>query len=278
MELHAPPHWQRVDFISDLHLQANEPDTFSAWSDYVQHTSANALFILGDLFEVWVGDDLLSANTGDSGFERSCVEVLQRAAQRVNLFIMHGNRDFLMGSALMQACSATLLDDPCVLVFGGQRWLLTHGDALCLKDTEYLQFRKEVRSTDWIGTFLQQPLADRLAQARAMRTRSEARKLQKTIYTDVDSAAACEWLQRAQARHMVHGHTHQPDDHLLDGDKTRWVLSDWDLGAQPARAQVLRISTTGAQNPVKVERLPPHLTMAANSGASTATAPASSVD
>ncbi len=239
MELLAPSRWRCVDFISDLHLQASEPLTFQAWRDYLATTCADAVFILGDLFEVWVGDDVL---TQDPGFEQQCVDVLRQAATRLDLYIMQGNRDFLMGPALMQACGSTLLDDPTVLTFGTQRWLLTHGDALCLDDTDYMQFRAQVRSAQWQQDFLARPLHDRLQFARGLRTQSEARKRSGATYADVDSVAATTWLRERNADHMIHGHTHKPGKHLLAAGHERVVLSDWDTAAKPPRAEVLRLT------------------------------------
>jgi len=136
----APPHWQRIDFISDLHLDANEPATFDAWAQHMAHTPADALFILGDLFEVWVGDD-----TQDP-FALHCMAVLKATAQRMPVYFMCGNRDFLMGEGLMAACGARALADPSVLELGHTRWLLVHGDAQCLGDVRYQTFRAQVRS------------------------------------------------------------------------------------------------------------------------------------
>ncbi|APW43219.1 UDP-2,3-diacylglucosamine diphosphatase [Rhodoferax saidenbachensis] len=255
MELLAPSRWRCVDCISDLHLQASEPLTFSLWQDYLTSTCADAVFILGDLFEVWVGDDVL---TQDKGFESQCVDVLRQASARMDIYIMHGNRDFLMGQALMQACNATLLADPTVFSFGPERWLLTHGDALCLDDTDYMQFRAQVRSPQWQQDFLSRPLQDRLAFARGLRTQSEARKHTGVTYADVDHAAANEWLQRLGADQMIHGHTHRPGQHALGAGRKRVVLSDWDGGAQPPRAEVLRLSLTDSTDmPVRVERISP---------------------
>src|SRR5512133_3271221 len=143
--LQAPAYWRHLDFISDLHLQASESATFNAWQHFMQTTQSDAVFILGDLFEVWVGDDVLAT----SGFEARCAQVLKAASQRLSIFLLHGNRDFLLGSAFAQAGGLTLLHDPSVLCFAGQRWLLSHGDALCLADTDYLQFRALVRSPAW---------------------------------------------------------------------------------------------------------------------------------
>ncbi|QFZ87763.1 UDP-2,3-diacylglucosamine diphosphatase [Variovorax paradoxus] len=243
-ELVAPPAWRTVDLISDLHLQASELATFEAWQGYLQTTPADALVILGDLFEVWVGDDAAD----QPGFEAQCVELLQRAAQRMPVFFMHGNRDFLVGKAFAAQCGLTLLDDPTVLVLHGERWLLSHGDALCLDDTEYLQFRAQVRTPEWQAAFLARPLEERRALARAIRTQSEDRKRDPSaLWADVDANAAREWLQRAGASALIHGHTHRPAVHDLGHGLRRIVLSDWDVAAHPPRAQLLCLSAAGAQ-------------------------------
>ncbi len=256
MEIDAPSTWKCIDFISDLHLQASEPLTFQTWSEYLQRTTADAVFILGDLFEVWVGDDMLSLH---SGFERQCADLLRAVAQRVDLYILCGNRDFLMGPRLMTACGSTRLDDPCILSFAHQRWLLTHGDAWCLDDTAYMQFRSQVRSQAWQHSFLGKPLAERMELARSMRAQSEARKQTDTTYADVDSATAVLHMDSSDATHIIHGHTHRPGRHLLNDGCERLVLSDWDLAATPPRAEVLRLRRTTADSAESftVERIPP---------------------
>jgi len=240
--LQSPAHWRRLDFISDLHLQASEPATFSAWQHYMQTTRADAVFILGDLFEVWVGDDVLET----PGFEVGCAQVLKAASQRLAIFLMHGNRDFLLGSAFAQAGGLTLLNDPSVLNFAGQRWLLSHGDALCLGDTDYLQFRAQVRSAAWQENFLSQPLAQRQQMAQDMRRQSETHKRSGAPYADLDEPMTCHWLALAQAGTLIHGHTHKPTDHHITAGLRRIVLSDWDACATPARAEVLRLSAIAA--------------------------------
>jgi len=242
--LTAPSHWRQIDFISDLHLQASEPATFAAWQHTLHNTSADALFILGDLFEVWVGDDV-APDLNASSFEAQCARVLQATAQRLPVFFMHGNRDFLLGPAFARACGMTLLADPTVLCLGAERWLLSHGDALCLDDTDYLQFRAQVRSAAWQQTFLDQPLAQRQAIARALRAQSESRKRSGVAYADVDAQAARDWLHTAQAGTLIHGHTHRPADHDLGQGLRRIVLSDWDAAAQPPRQQVLSLRRQG---------------------------------
>ena len=256
-ELPAPPSWRTVDFISDLHLNADEPATFTAWQAYLRDTPADAVFMLGDLFEVWVGDDAVGADLRHppgASFENRCAAALDEAASRLALYFMHGNRDFLVGPAFMRACHATLLDDPTVLIFAGQRWLLSHGDALCLDDTDYMQFRQQVRGADWQQAFLGKPLAERQAIARDMRRQSEARKRSGVAYADVDTTAARQWLEAAQARTLIHGHTHKPAVHDLGDGLSRVVLSDWDAQARPPRADVLRLAAGGLR---RIALLPP---------------------
>lgn len=252
--LQAPAHWRHVDFISDLHLQHSELATFKVWQHYLQTTRADAVFILGDLFEVWVGDDAVTANP-DLCFETRCAQVLQAASQRLSLFFLHGNRDFLLGPSFAAACGMTLLNDPTTLAFAGQRWLLSHGDALCLADIDYQPFRAQVRSASWQHAFLAKPLLERQAIARTLRTHSETRKRSGVPYADVDNKAACDWLGMAQASTMIHGHTHRPADHDLHHARHRVVLSDWDATAIPPRAEVLRISLAKTGG-CTVQRLP----------------------
>lgn len=260
-ELVAPPGWRTVDFISDLHLHASEPATFAAWQRYLDCTPADAVFILGDLFETWVGDDSVRpgppAPDADSGFEDQCARVLARASTRLAVFFMHGNRDFLVGQpsggqSLMSRCGLALLADPTVLVFSGQRWLLSHGDALCLADQDYLEFRQQVRSPAWQQRFLAQPLPERQAIARSLRAQSQAQHQRRMASgvadADVDTSAARQWLRAAQAHTLIHGHTHRPAVHDLGEGLSRVVLSDWDAGAQAPqlpRAQALRLSADG---------------------------------
>jgi UDP-2,3-diacylglucosamine hydrolase len=258
----APPSWREIDFISDLHLQDDEPATFAAWQSFMQTTPADAVFILGDLFEVWVGDDVIEpaptasvgmANrdlTANKTFEARCVDVLNSASKRLAIFFIHGNRDFLISSAFAKVSGVTLLNDPTRLEFAGKNWLLSHGDALCLDDTEYLAFRTQVRGQEWKQNFLAKPGQERQALARLLRNQSELRKASGVAYADVDEGEAIKWLLANQAETLIHGHTHRPADHLLTEPLPtqaraqvleRLVLSDWDAAATPPRAEILRL-------------------------------------
>lgn len=235
-ELHAGEHWRVVDFISDLHLHAEGPRTFEAFRRYLSTTRASAVFILGDLFEVWVGDD-----SRHDAFEQQAITAMRTASERLALHVMVGNRDFLLGTAAAQAGGFTLLDDPTTLIWGRQRWLLTHGDAWCLADKAYLAVREQLRSAAWQQGFLDQDLAARRAFARAARTQSAEHQQGMSDYADVDTALALQWLRAARAPTLIHGHTHRPGDSKLDANHVRHVLTDWDLEATVPRSGILRI-------------------------------------
>ena len=245
MELDAPTRWKTLDFVSDLHLQDSSPRTLQGFIDYLDKTPADAVFVLGDLVEYWIGDDWIEA---PQDAHRRCFDALARAGARLNLYIMRGNRDFLMGPRLMRACQAQDLPDPTTLVFGGQRIVLSHGDGLCTGDTRYQAFRRVSRSPAWQRDFLSEPLAGRKDRMLGMRAQSEANKKASTEFFDVDNRAALALLQACRSHTLVHGHTHLPDCHSLSAQHVRWVLSDWDLDAATPRASVLRLSagTAGA--------------------------------
>ena len=239
--LEAPAHWQAVDLVSDLHLQAAEPATFAAWRDWIARSDADAVLILGDLFEVWIGDDALAHDP----FVQACAEVLRLAALRCTVGFMPGNRDFLVGDDLLAHCGVKRLEDPTVLVLGDRRIVLSHGDALCLDDTDYQQFRREVRSRDWQQAFLARPLPERLALARQLRSQSQARQQAMVTHADADTALCLQWLDAAGSDRLIHGHTHRPADHALAPGCMRHVLRDWHLDHEPRRAQVFRLHREG---------------------------------
>ncbi|NBW24147.1 MAG: UDP-2,3-diacylglucosamine diphosphatase [Betaproteobacteria bacterium] len=257
MELDAPTRWKTLDFVSDLHLQDSCPRTLQGFVDYLDRTSADAVFVLGDLFEFWIGDDWIE---DPQEAHRLCFEALARAGARLNLYIMRGNRDFLMGTRLMRACQAQDLPDPTTLVFAGQRIVLSHGDGLCTGDTRYQEFRQLSRSPAWQREFLSEPLAGRKNRMLGMRAQSEANKKTSTAFFDVDHRAALALLQARQSQTLVHGHTHMPDCHAISEQHVRWVLSDWDLDAATPRGHVLRLRAApagAASAPLRWERLLP---------------------
>jgi UDP-2,3-diacylglucosamine hydrolase len=240
-ELEAPPAWQCIDFISDLHLSEALPRTFAGWAAYLRRTRADAVFILGDLFELWVGDDARAAP-----FARLCIETMAEASSRRTLTLMVGNRDFLIGSALLRDAGAVGLPDPTVLRAWGQPVLLTHGDALCLDDKPYQAFRSQVRSEGWQRDFLARPLAERLALAAEMRSASrERQRFDGDLRIDIDPAEAVRWMHTQGTVEMVHGHTHRPGSGVVAPGFKRHVLSDWDLDGENPRAEVLRLTRDG---------------------------------
>jgi len=239
----APPSWRCIDFISDLHLHEELPRTTAALARYLRDTTADAVFILGDLFEAWVGDDMRH-----QPYEQGCMRMLRETGQQHHLGIMVGNRDFLLGADMLTDCAAHPLPDPTVLCAWGQRALLVHGDELCLADTAYLRFRSQVRQPAWQSSFLAAPLEARLAQAREMRAVSQAhqQKQSPSDWADVDEYLAGEWMRAAGASWLIHGHTHRPQSEAFGfGGGFRHVLSDWDLDHGHPRAEVLRWQASG---------------------------------
>ena len=249
----APATWQAMDLLSDLHLQASEPGTFEAWRAHMLGTSADAVLLLGDVFEVWVGDDAL----GHDPFLQACAEVLRQTSAQRSVAFMPGNRDFLVGDGFLQACGVQRLQDPTLLLWGAQRIVLSHGDALCLDDEAYQRFRAVARTPQWQAEFLARPLAERLALAQSMRAQSEAHNQSMQSFADADAAMTRAWLAELGSTHLIHGHTHRPADHAVPGlsGAQRQVLSDWHVGTVPAdkvpadgtprRAQVLRLHADG---------------------------------
>lgn len=229
--------------ISDLHLGADHAPSAALFERFIADTApqAEALYILGDLFEYWAGDDDL-----DTPFHRRiCSALHELAAHGVRLFLLHGNRDFLMGERLADACRAVLLPDPLLLDLYGTATLISHGDALCTDDAAYQRFRAEVRSERWRSAFLAQPLAVRHAQIGELRAQSEQSKRTKAMdIMDVNETAVAALLRQHHYPRLIHGHTHRPAQHLHEVDGRiceRWVLGDWDSGS----ARILRADESG---------------------------------
>jgi UDP-2,3-diacylglucosamine hydrolase len=237
LPLAAPGAWRTIDFISDLHLAEDTPRAFAAWSAYIRNTSADAVFILGDLFEAWVGDDARHAD-----FEARCIGVLRAAASQRWLGFMVGNRDFLVGAEALAACGVTALADPTLLLAFDQRVLLSHGDALCIADVEYQRLRRTVREPAWQAAVLARPIAERRQMARQLRAESERYQAGQapSQWFDADPATLLALMRAAAAPTLVHGHTHRPGTELIADGFTRHVLSDWSLEHHPPRAEVLR--------------------------------------
>ncbi len=217
-------------FISDLHLCASRPHITTAFLDFLKNTASqsSALYILGDLFEYWAGDDDIQ----DIHLQ-PIISALRRLANAgVKLYFMHGNRDFLISAGFCEAAGVTLLQDPSLIKLHGKTALLSHGDDLCTDDVEYQKFRLQVRDAKWKQQFLKLPLQARKDQIEAIRARSEHEKSQKSMQImDVSQATINDLLKTYDyPQLLIHGHTHRPNQHQiqLDGHNiTRWVLGDW---------------------------------------------------
>ena len=215
-------------FVSDLHLDAARPATTRAFLELLEGPArrAEALYILGDLFEAWVGDD----DPGEPGTS-VCAALKALSGSGVPVFLMRGNRDFLYGQRMAERCGATLLPDPCVVSLYGVPTLLMHGDLLCTDDTAYQAFRSQVRDPAWQANFLAQPLAAR--QAFAAQARAASQQHQKGVseaIMDVAPAAVADLMARHGVTRLIHGHTHRPAMHSLEvaGRRAqRIVLGDW---------------------------------------------------
>ncbi len=223
----------RTLFISDLHLDSNTPVITRTFLHFLeqQAAGARALYILGDLFEAWVGDD------DRSELSDSVAEALSALAEGgTAVYLMHGNRDFLIGQDYADRCRATLLDDPTILDCHGQRLAIMHGDSLCTRDTEYMQFREQVRSTEWQEAFLSKSLMERYMIAQQAREQSREANSNKTSeIMDVTYSEVIRILHELDVPMLIHGHTHRPAVHTItleqpirdEATAVRIVLGDW---------------------------------------------------
>lgn len=217
-------------FVSDLHLQESMPTTTAAFLRFLreQATQADALYILGDLFEYWVGDDDI-----DAPLHRQIIAALRALRESgTALFWIGGNRDFLIGSGFADAAGCRLLNDGCVVRIAGKNIVLAHGDAQCTDDVDYIAFRNQVRQTDWQQCFLTQPLEQRKAIVNGMRAQSRtAQQYKAAEIMDVNLDAIKRLFEQSGTSLMIHGHTHRPAQHVTGTGKdqrVRVVLSDWD--------------------------------------------------
>ncbi len=248
-EIHAAPHWRGIELLSDLHLGEQAPATAHALAEHLAASDADLIVLLGDLFEVWIGDEQLDIPADPVSPMAQALQALAEAARRRPVAMLTGNRDFLLGPEAARRLGWTVLPDRCVLQAFGHRQVLVHGDAECLDDRDYQRFRAQVRTPGWREAFLARPLAERMAVARSLRDGSEQRKREQGLagYADLDRAEMLSLLAAAGADRLIHGHTHRPGDERLGPGLSRHVLSDWDLDGQhgPARAEVLRLDARG---------------------------------
>lgn len=217
-------------FISDLHLDPTRPDISARFEQLLRDEAhgIEALYILGDLFEAWIGDD-----AADDPLSASVANGLAELAGRgARIFFMHGNRDFLVGQQFARRCAMRILPDPCVIDLYGTPTLLLHGDTLCTDDTAYQAFRGQVRNPAWQGQFLSQGIAQRRAFAQQARAASQQHQagLDSAI-TDVNQLQVERTFELFGVRRMIHGHTHRPAVHRYagkdGGENLRIVLGDW---------------------------------------------------
>lgn len=254
-------------FASDMHLGDDAPETADMFLALLDANAPQAthLFLLGDVFEAWIGDD-----GADAVSERVIARVAALAAAGLQVFVMRGNRDFLLdvpmdapgasppsdpspspSAALRFAerIGALMIEDPCTIDLFGRTALLCHGDALCTDDADYQRFRALIREPAWQHDFLARPLEERIAIGRDLRSRSELSKGSKAHYLmDVNRTATERAMREARATLMIHGHTHRPALHRMDIDEAealRWVLPDWD--AHAGRGGMLRATRDGLE-------------------------------
>jgi UDP-2,3-diacylglucosamine hydrolase len=218
----------RTLFVSDLHLDESRPGIVAQFERFLDTVApgADALYVLGDLFEYWVGDDGLAL-----AFPGRIAARLKAAAARLPIRFMHGNRDFMVASGFAAETGIELIDDPTAVDLYGVSTLLMHGDTLCTGDTAYQAFRARVRDPAWQQAALARPVAERLAIAQDMREKSEGAKQGKAMgIMDVAPEAVERAFAASGARQMIHGHTHRPARHVhrVGGlERVRWVLADW---------------------------------------------------
>lgn len=216
--------------ISDLHLDADRPQHLAALNALLtRHAGkADALYVLGDLFEAWIGDD------DDSAFNLAAIAAFRQFSESGSqLYFMHGNRDFLLGERFCADTGGTLLNEGHVADFYGTQVLLMHGDSLCTLDEKYQTFRRMVRHPDWQADMLAKPLEQRRMMAQMMRMQSAQGNSNKASnIMDVTPDEVERVMDAAGVSHLIHGHTHRPAVHdvtLSSGNGTRWVLGDWGM-------------------------------------------------
>ena len=238
MRAHPAATWasHSVLLCSDIHLSDANPAltaAFCAWIERSsQQLSPESLLILGDLFDAWVGDDVLTSHQSECATTVANLFELQ-ALKGIRIGLMHGNRDFLMGQQFAHQCNAQLLADPCLLTMSsGATIALTHGDQLCTHDSDYQRFRQQVRAASWQHDFLAKPLHERLEVAHHLRAQSELEKTTKSMeIMDITPQEAETLAEQLATDVLLHGHTHRPGCSLMSNGRQRWVLPDWEVNA-----------------------------------------------
>ncbi|WP_250657979.1 UDP-2,3-diacylglucosamine diphosphatase [Alkalimarinus coralli] len=216
-------------FISDLHLEEERPEITRAFFEFLDNKAQgiDALYILGDFFEAWIGDD---ENTPLQVKVKS--KLRETSDSGTHIFLMHGNRDFLIGQQFCEETGATLLEDPTTVNLYGKDVLLMHGDSLCTNDIEYMKFRKNMRDSEWQVLFLKRSLPERQIVAQQLRTISQAKNKGKTLeIMDVTPSEVESSLVKYNVNTLIHGHTHRPAIHEIEANgraAKRIVLGDWD--------------------------------------------------
>lgn len=215
--------------ISDLHLEEERPDISRAFLHFLRTRArqAEALYILGDFFEVWIGDDAISP------FQRSIAQALRQLSDSgTRIYLMHGNRDFLLGKAFCRAAGCTQLPDPSLVELGGEKVLLMHGDSLCTQDQAYMRLRRWLRNPLSLFVLRNLPLATRHKLARKLRKESRTQTSMKASeIVDVTPAEVPRLMASHGVQTLIHGHTHRPAVHRLEvagRPAQRIVLGDWD--------------------------------------------------
>ena len=222
-----------IHFVSDIHLSSHAPAIANRFLDYLNGPArqAGSLFILGDLFEAWTGDD--NIRVSGNAFLQEILETFSSlTTSGTEVSVMHGNRDFLLGHEFCKRTGTRLISDPYFLSAPPRRFALAHGDALCTNDADYQAFRATVRSEKWRNDFLSKSLQERDALAVALRNQSIAANKEREdgLYADLDTRAIEDFLRQQEYPTFIHGHTHRPalHEHIVDGIRVeRWVLSDW---------------------------------------------------
>lgn len=235
-------------FVSDVHLHESMPKTTEAFLGFLQNHACHArqVFLLGDLFEYWAGDDDL-----ETPYLQQITAALRSLSDAgVMLFWLGGNRDFLVSKDFAAATGATLLEEPYMTDIGGHRLVMVHGDAQCTDDAGYMAFRAQVRQPHWQQQFLSMPLAQRKAIIAGMRDQSRAANSEKSYeIMDVNAKAIDDLFDASGAELMIHGHTHRPALHEYDsaeGERRRYVLPDWDCDTESPRGGWIAITADGA--------------------------------